>query len=249
MQPSVFSLQCVSRRSRLLVENYRTSCKTHVETYGQRHLSEAFWFWEKISTLFPLWGSCSHFDPTLFPLCSHSCPTLGFLSLCSHFVPILSHFGVLFPLSFICPTFGFLFPLLTTCFRCTSRAMQPSVFSLQCVSRRSRLLVENYRTSCKTHVETYGQRHLSEAFWFWEKISTLFPLWGSCSHFDPTLFPLCSHSCPTLGFLSLCSHFVPILVPLSGSCSHFWQLVLDVLLGQCNLVCLACNAFLGVAVC
>ena len=38
------------------------------------------------------------------------------------------------------------------------------------------------------------------------------------------------------------------LFPLSGSCSHFWQLVLDVLLGQCNLVCLACNAFLGVAV-
>ena len=211
MQPSVFSLQCVSRRSRLLVENYRTSCKTHVETYGQRHLSEAFWFWEKISTLFPLWGSCSHFDPTLFPLCSH---------------PFLSHFGVLvtlFPFcSHSCPTFGFLFPLLTTCFRCTSRAMQPSVFSLQCVSRRSRLLVENYRTSCKTHVETYGQRHLSEAFWFWEKISTLFPLWGSCSHFshlfDPTLFPFLSH----FGVLvSLCSHFVPILVPLWGSCSHF----------------------------
>ena len=202
---------------------------------------------------------CFHFGvlvPTLIPLCSHFVPILVPLwGSCSHFVlvPLCSH---------SCPTFGFLFPLLTTCFRCTSRAMQPSVFSLQCVSRRSRLLVENYRTSCKTHVETYGQRHLSEAFWFWEKISTLFPLWGSCSHFDPTLFPLCSHSCPTLGFLSLCSHFVPILVPLcshflsicflfplSGSCSHFWQLVLDVLLGQCNLVCLACNAFLGVAVC
>ena len=189
-------------------------------------------FWEKISTLFPLWGSCSHFDPTLFPLCSHFVPTCV-----SHFVP----------------TFGFLFPLLTTCFRCTSRAMQPSVFSLQCVSRRSRLLVENYRTSCKTHVETYGQRHLSEAFWFWEKISTLFPLWGSCSHFDPTLFPF------LFPFLSMplwgSCHFVPTffpfvsLFPLSGSCSHFWQLVLDVLLGQCNLVCLACNAFLGVAVC
>ena len=187
-----------------------------------------------------------------FQLCFH----FGVLvpTLVPTLFPFLSHFGVLVPtffpfVSHFVPTFGFLFPLLTTCFRCTSRAMQPSVFSLQCVSRRSRLLVENYRTSCKTHVETYGQRHLSEAFWFWEKISTLFPLWGSCSHFDPTLFPLCSHSCPTLGFLSLCSHFVPILVPLSGSCSHFWQLVLDVLLGQCNLVCLACNAFLGVAVC
>ena len=214
-------------------------------------LRKDFNFVSTLGFLFPLW---SHFVPTLFPFF----PTLTLFPLCSH----------------SCPTFGFLFPLLTTCFRCTSRAMQPSVFSLQCVSRRSRLLVENYRTSCKTHVETYGQRHLSEAFWFWEKISTLFPLWGSCSHFDPTLFPLCSHSCPTLGFLSLCSHFVPILVPLwdiwfkdtsprpfwfwekfptlfplSGSCSHFWQLVLDVLLGQCNLVCLACNAFLGVAVC
>ena len=116
MQPSVFSLQCVSRRSRLLVENYRTSCKTHVETYGQRT------------------------------------PLRGLLVLRKDF-------------NFV-STFGFLFPLLTTCFRCTSRAMQPSVFSLQCVSRRSRLLVEKYRTSCKTHVETYGQRHLSEAFWF-----------------------------------------------------------------------------------
>ena len=149
-----------------------------------------------------------------FQLCFHFVlvPTLGFLSLCSHFVPILVPlWGSCFLPTHFVPTLGFLFPLLTTCFRCTSRAMQPSVFSLQCVSRRSRLLVENYRTSCKTHVETYGQRHLSEAFWFWEKISTLFPL--------------------------------------SGSCSHFWQLVLDVLLGQCNLVCLACNAFLGVAVC
>ena len=184
---------------------------------------------------------CFHFGvlvPTLIPLCSHFVPTFPLWGSC-HFVPTLFPFP-------LCSHFVL---LLTTCFRCTSRAMQPSVFSLQCVSRRSRLLVENYRTSCKTHVETYGQRHLSEAFWFWEKISTLFPLWGSCSHFDPTLFPLCSHSCPTLGFLSLCSHFVPILVPLSGSCSHFWQLVLDVLLGQCNLVCLACNAFLGVAVC
>ena len=188
-------------------------------------LRKDFNFVSTLGFLFPLW---SHFVPTLFPFLSHFGVLVTLFPLCSH----------------SCPTFGFLFPLLTTCFRCTSRAMQPSVFSLQCVSRRSRLLVENYRTSCKTHVETYGQRHLSEAFWFWEKISTLFPLWGSCSHFDPTLFPLCSHSCPTLGFLSLCSHFVPILVPL-----YFWQLVLDVLLGQCNLVCLACNAFLGVAVC
>ena len=196
---------------------------------------------------------CFHFGvlvPTLIPLCSHFVPILVPLWGSCHFVPTLFPF---------LSHFRFLFPLLTTCFRCTSRAMQPSVFSLQCVSRRSRLLVENYRTSCKTHVETYGQRHLSEAFWFWEKISTLFPLWGSCSHFDPTLFPfvpiptlfpLCSHSCPTLGFLfPLSFHLFPTLFPLSGSCSHFWQLVLDVLLGQCNLVCLACNAFLGVAVC
>ena len=157
---------------------------------------------------------CFHFGvlvPTLIPLCSHFVPilvpTLGFL------------FTLLFPLCshFLFPTFGFLFPLLTTCFRCTSRAMQPSVFSLQCVSRRSRLLVENYRTSCKTHVETYGQRHLSEAFWFWEKISTLFPLWGSCSHFDPTLFPLCS-LVPLWGSC----HFVPTLFPFL---SHFRVLV------------------------
>ena len=121
---------------------------------------------------------CFHFGvlvPTLIPLCSHFVPILVPLWGSCHFVPtlfpFLSHFGVLVPtffpfVSHFVPTFGFLFPLLTTCFRCTSRAMQPSVFSLQCVSRRSRLLVENYRTSCKTHVETYGQRHLSEAFWF-----------------------------------------------------------------------------------
>ena len=212
-------------------------------------LRKDFNFVSTLGFLFPLWlPLCSHFVPILVPLWGLLVENYRTFMLCSHFVPTL--FPTFFPfVSHFVSTFGFLFPLLTTCFRCTSRAMQPSVFSLQCVSRRSRLLVENYRTSCKTHVETYGQRHLSEAFWFWEKISTLFPLWGSCSHFDPTLFPLCSHSCPTLGFLSLCSHFVPILVPLSGSCSHFWQLVLDVLLGQCNLVCLACNAFLGVAVC
>ena len=175
-----------------------------------------------------------------FQLCFHFgvlVPTL--IPLCSHFVPILVPlWGSCSPLSFQL-VFGFLFPLLTTCFRCTSRAMQPSVFSLQCVSRRSRLLVENYRTSCKTHVETYGQRHLSEAFWFWEKISTLFPLWGSCSHFDPTLFPLSSHvplwgnqpcvTCnafPTLlvvvpNFLqnACCPTLVKDTSP--GSCSHF----------------------------
>ena len=38
----------------------------------------------------------------------------------------------------------------------------------------------------------------------------------------PTLFPICSHSCPALGFLfPLWFRFVPILAPLRGSCSFF----------------------------
>ena len=62
-----------------------------------------------VPMLVPLWGSCSHFVPTLFPFCSHSCPTLYLVPasfpLCSTLFLILSRFGVLifalFPLCLI----------------------------------------------------------------------------------------------------------------------------------------------------
>ena len=54
----------------------------------------------------------------------------------------------------------------------------------------------------------------------------------------PTLVPLCSHSCPTSGFLFLlCSHFVPILALLWGSCFHFVPFFVPILAplwGSCS---------------
>ena len=158
-----------------------------------------------------------------FPLCSHSCPTLGFLfQPFSYSLLILGHClptmfplcGFLFPLCFqSLPHFVFLFPL---CFQ-----FVPILAQFEVLVLTLGFLFPLYTHACGL------VRTLFRLF------PILAPLWGSCFRFVLTLFPLCSHfvpilpslwssyshflptfshSCPTLNFLfPLCSHFAPIL--------------------------------------
>ena len=123
-----------------------------------------------------LWGSCSHF----VPLCSHSCPALGFLvSLFPAFFFILVHFAVLVPTLFpFLPHFGVLVPTLCSHFA-------PTLFPfLPCFGVLAPTLFPLCSHSCIT------LEFLLSLF------AKFFPFLPHFGVLVPTLFLLCSHSCP-----------------------------------------------------